>query len=144
MKLEKVYLSLGTNEGDRQANIQRALSSLDSSFGKPFKKVSSVIETPSWGFDGADFLNCVVLYELSEEPLEILKKCKQIEREMGREQYPLYDESGNRVYNSRIIDIDILLIGDRRVESSELTVPHPLMQKRAFVMEPLMEIIESK
>ena len=115
----------------------------------PYKAVSSFIETEPWGFESEDkFINAAVLYELElpkgynpeAEGLMILEICKGIERKMGRTELPKYDEKGNRIYTSRPIDIDILLFGDNRIDSPELTVPHKLMYEREFVMIPLREI----
>lgn len=115
----------------------------------PYKAVSSFIETEPWGFESEDkFINAAVLYELElpkgynpeAEGLMILEICKDIERKMGRTELPKYDEKGERIYTSRPIDIDILLFGDNRIDTPELTVPHKLMYEREFVMIPLREI----
>lgn len=74
----------------------------------------------------------------------ILEICKDIERRLGREGEPQYDLTGRRIYKSRPIDIDILLLGDYRIDCEELTVPHKLMYERDFVMKPLNEIINVK
>lgn len=145
----KLYLSLGSNQGDRKRNIETAISLLNIELGTPYKSVSSFIETEPWGFDSDDkFINAAVLYELDlkrgynpeAEGLMILEICKDIERRLGREEGPLYDEDGNRIYKSRPIDIDILLLGDDKIDCPELTVPHKLMYERDFVMIPLREI----
>ena len=145
----ELYLSLGSNKGDRRKNIEDALSLLNIELGTPYKKVSSFIETKPWGFDSDDmFLNAAVLYELDlkkgynpeAEGLMILEICKSIERMLGREGSPQYDEKGERIYTDRPIDIDILLFGDNKIECEELTVPHKLMYDRDFVMIPLREI----
>ena len=141
---EKVYFSLGTNLGDREANIMRALALMDECFGVHYDVLSTIIETESWGFEGNAFLNAAVCYLLDSDPFEVLETCKKIERQMGREQYPLYDDGGNRIYHDRVIDIDILLYGDRRIDSEKLVIPHPLMEKRDFVMIPLKELIDNK
>ena len=116
---------------------------------KPYKAISSILETEPWGFESENkFLNAVVLYELDlpegynaeAEGLMVLEICKDIERKLGRTGEPQYDEKGERVYTSRPIDIDILLFGDDRIECPELTVPHKLMYERDFVMIPLKEI----
>ena len=149
--MEKVdlYLSLGSNQGDRVSNIETALSLLNIELGRPYKRVSSFIETEPWGFDSEQkFINAAVLYELSlrkgynpeAEGLVLLDICKNIERRMGRTGTPQYDEKGNRIYTSRPIDIDILLLGDNKIDCSELTIPHKLMWERDFVMIPLKEI----
>jgi 2-amino-4-hydroxy-6-hydroxymethyldihydropteridine diphosphokinase len=76
--------------------------------------------------------------------LLILEICKDIERRLGRKGEPQYDERGQRVYADRPVDIDILLLGDDRIDCPELTVPHKLMYERDFVMIPLNEIIKYK
>ena len=149
--MEKVdlYLSLGSNQGDRVDNIEKALSLLNIELKTPYKALSSLMETEPWGFESDEkFINAAVLYQLhlpkgynpEAEGLMILEICKDIERRLGRTGGPVYDEKGERVYSSRPIDIDILLLGDRRIDCEELTVPHRLMWERDFVMKPLREI----
>ena len=150
METVELYLSLGSNQGDRKQNLETALSLLNIELNTPYKKLSSILETEPWGFESDDrFLNVAVLYELQlpkgynpeAEGLIILDKCKSIERKLGRKQAQIYNEQGERVYSSRPIDIDILLLGDDRIDCDELTVPHKLMWERDFVMEPLKEIL---
>lgn len=141
MKPVPVYFSLGSNRGDRQAQIGEALRRLDKAVGRPYEACSSVIETRAWGFDGPDFLNCVVRYRTARQPQTLLRICKRIERAMGRREAPEYDAEGRRIYRDRPIDIDILLYGDRTVDTPELKIPHPLMREREFVMRPLAEIL---
>ncbi len=145
----KLYLSLGSNMGDRRENIENAISMLNIELKTPYSAVSSFIETEPWGFESDQkFINAVVMYELDlkdgynaeAEGLMILEKCKDIERRMGRTGDPVYDEKGERIYTSRLIDIDILLLGDDKIDCEELTVPHKLMYERDFVMVPLNEI----
>ena len=149
--MEKVdlYLSLGSNQGDRAGNIEKALSLLNIELKTPYKALSSLIETDPWGFESDEkFINAAVLYQLhlpkgynpEAEGLMILEICKDIERRQGRTGGPVYDEKGERVYSSRPIDIDILLFGDNEIDCPELTVPHKLMHERDFVMIPLNEI----
>lgn len=149
MEKVELYLSLGSNQGDRRLNIEHAVSMLNMELKTPYKAISSLIETEPWGFESKDmFLNAVVLYELSlpvgynaeAEGLMILETCKGIERKLGRKDMPQYDEKGQRIYTSRPIDIDILLFGDNRIDCPELTVPHRHMYERDFVMIPLKEI----
>lgn len=138
-----VYLSLGSNMGDREGNIYKAVDRLSELFGKKPLAVSDLIETKSWGFDAPDFINAAVAFEMEDpDGFEILKVCKQIETEMGRVENVVFDSNGNRVYHSRIIDIDILLIGDQKIDTDVLKVPHPLMYQREFVMVPLRQINE--
>ena len=144
MKAQDVYLSLGSNQGDRQARIDEALRRLDKAVGRPYDALSSVIETPAWGFDGPPFLNCVVRYRTARRPETLLKICTRIERAMGRRGAPEYGADGRRIYRDRPIDIDILLYGDLSVDTPELTIPHPLMREREFVMRPLAEIFPQK
>ena len=149
--MEKVdlYLSLGSNQGDRAGNIEKALSLLNIELKTPYKALSSLIETEPWGFESDEkFINAAALYQLhlpkgynpEAEGLMILEVCKDIERRLGRTGTPVYDEVGERVYSSRPIDIDILLFGDNKIDCPELTVPHKLMHERDFVMIPLNEI----
>ncbi|MBR3653783.1 MAG: 2-amino-4-hydroxy-6-hydroxymethyldihydropteridine diphosphokinase [Bacteroidales bacterium] len=144
MRQVPVYFSLGTNQGDRQANIAEALRRLDAAIGRPYEVLSSIIETKSWGFEGPDFLNCVVRYRTARRPQTLLQICKRIERAMGRRGAPEYDADGRRIYRDRPIDIDILLYGDERIDTPDLQIPHPLMHQRPFVMGPLEEIFAQK
>ena len=137
MAAEKVYFSLGSNLGDRKRNLERALELMDRAFGRHWERVSPFLETEAWGFEGEPFLNCAVLYELEDEPAHVLKLVKRIERRMGRRGRPDYDAEGKRIYRSRRIDIDILLYGERKVETPELVIPHPLMGERDFVQDTL-------
>ncbi|MBQ9660300.1 MAG: 2-amino-4-hydroxy-6-hydroxymethyldihydropteridine diphosphokinase [Bacteroidales bacterium] len=144
MKPVPVYFSLGTNLGDRQANIEEALRRLDLAIGRPYEALSSILETPAWGFDGPPFLNCVVRYRTARRPHTLLRICKRIERAMGRREVLEYDAEGRRIYHDRPIDIDILLYGDLTVDMPDLKIPHPLMRSRAFIMQPLEEIFAQK
>ena len=153
MEKVELYLSLGSNMGDRRQNLEHALSMLNIELGKPYKALSSFIETEPWGFESQEsFLNAAVLYELElpkaynpeAEALMILEICKDIERKLGRTGTPQYDERGERIYASRPIDIDILLFGDHKINCDELTIPHKLMYERDFVMIPLNEIKTDK
>ena len=144
-----LYLSLGSNQGDRRQNIETAISMLNIELKKPYKALSSLIETEPWGFDSPDkFLNAAVHYELElpkgynpeAQALMILEISKGIEKRLGRITEALYNEVGERIYSSRPIDIDILLFGNNRINCEELTIPHKLMCERDFVMIPMKEI----
>ena len=135
-----VYFSLGSNLGDREGNLRKALSLMEERLGTKVKRQSSFYVNPSQGVDGQEFINCAALFDTDEECENILKICKEIESEMGRKEIIEYDSEGNRIYHDRIIDIDILLYGDRTIEESDLIVPHPRMKEREFVMKPLSEI----
>ena len=133
-----LYLSLGSNIGDREETLHRAITLINERVGT-MQRVSSFIETEPWGFKSKHpFLNaaCLVLTTLSPE--ECLKATQQIERELGRKR-----KSRNGVYHDRPIDIDLLMYGDLALSTPKLTLPHPRMQERDFVMIPLREILPS-
>ena len=146
-----LYLSLGSNMGDRRASIEAAVTLLDEAFGTGHKRISSIIETPSWGFEAPDFLNCAVLYALPRkrmsaeaQALEVLDTVKAVERRLGRGEDLEFDAEGRRVYHSRPIDIDILFFGTHRIGNPRLQVPHPLIAERDFVRIPLEEIANQR
>lgn len=140
MRQQELVLLLGTNLGDREANIRQALEALDKAFGGRRVKISDIIETEACGFDGPPFLNAVVVYRSARKPENILKICKQIERSMGRTDTPEYASDGSRVYHNRIIDIDILFYGEHSVSTPQLSIPHPQVHSRPFVKQ-LLEML---
>lgn len=140
MKRQKLYLSLGSNLGDRQKNIETAVDQLQKAFGRHFFDISEIIETNALGFDGADFLNCIIIFETARKPENILRLCKRIEREMGRTDSPEYDNEGNRIYHDRIIDIDILIYGNVRIDTPMLKIPHPQVESRDYIKELLLNL----
>ncbi|MBR3906717.1 MAG: 2-amino-4-hydroxy-6-hydroxymethyldihydropteridine diphosphokinase [Bacteroidaceae bacterium] len=132
---KRLYLGLGTNLGNKRENLTRAIEALSLALGKCVTQ-SSFIETEPWGFESnSSFLNCVAAFDTDIAPLELLDTTERIERMLGRTQK---SQDGN--YHDRVIDIDILLYGDNIIESDRLTIPHPLMHSRTFVLEPLAEI----
>ena len=133
-----LYLSLGSNLGDREEMLRRAISLIDERIGA-VQRVSSFIETEAWGFESENrFLNAAVKVLTTLSPEECLKRTQQIERELGRKK-----KSKNGVYHDRPIDIDLLLYGDLKLSTPKLTIPHPHMYERDFVMIPLREIMPS-
>ncbi|MBR4849100.1 MAG: 2-amino-4-hydroxy-6-hydroxymethyldihydropteridine diphosphokinase [Bacteroidaceae bacterium] len=129
------YLGLGTNYGNREENLTRAIEELSLALGNCIAR-SSFIETEPWGFSSSNkFLNCAVSFVTDKSPTELLDTTEEIERKLGRTV-----KSSGRVYHDRTIDIDILLYGNVTVNSERLTIPHPLMHKRDFVLVPLCEI----
>ena len=131
----KVYLSLGTNIGNKEENLTRAIEALSLALGKCLA-VSTYHETTPWGFDSKNsFLNCAAVFNTETTALQLLDITENIERELGR---TAKSHGGN--YSDRIIDIDILLYGSMTIESERLTIPHPLMHMRNFVLEPLAQI----
>ena len=135
-----VFLSLGTNEGNRERNIRRALCLLNIALGKRYKAVSDIINTKAEGYEGPDFLNCVVAYELRLAPGALLRRCKRIERLMGRRDAPEFAADGSRIYHDRVIDIDILLYGNLEVDEPGLTIPHPQLDARPFFGELIAQV----
>lgn len=144
-----LYLGLGSNLGDRRQNLLDAVRRLDKAFAVHYDALSDFVRTEPWGFESDDlFLNAAVRYRLSVPrgtcmnvfAHEILRICKAVETEMGRTGKPEYDSEGKRIYRSRVIDIDILLLGDFRIDDNDLKIPHPFMRERDFVMIPLRQI----
>ncbi len=132
-----VYLALGSNIGARKTNILSALSFLNAELGR-YKALSDIVPTSALGFEGPEFLNCVVRYETRRRPETLLAICKNIERRLGRDDSPEYAADGTRIYHNRIIDIDILEYGDLRMHTPELTIPHPQVEGRHYI-KPLLE-----
>lgn len=138
--MKGVYLSLGTNLGDRRTFIQEALDRLDAAIGRHYSAISEIIETEAVGFSGPSFLNCVVRYDTDCGPFALLDICKGIERSMGRTDAPEYDSSGKRVYHDRVIDIDILRFGNLVMDTQILTIPHKGLKDRAFFIDLMAQI----
>ena len=127
------FLGIGTNLGDREANIEEALTRIEESLGEILVS-SSVYETEPWGFESSyRFLNMVVYIRTDLPPSGLLGRILMIEAQMGR----IRDEEKNK---SRIIDIDILLYDDVVIKESSLVIPHQRLEKRRFVLVPLCEI----
>lgn len=137
--MEDLILALGTNIGDRERNLQTAIQKLNGIFGTPLAQ-SGVVATESCGFNGPEFLNTVLKYRSSQDPYEVLALCKAVEREMGRVDRPEYDQRGNRIFHDRIIDIDILEYGNLQLDTAELTLPHPQIKTRPYILPLLLEI----
>ena len=127
-----IYLSLGSNLGDRAANLERAIEALPE-IGVRVLRRSSIYETEPVDLLAQPwFLNCVAVINTDKSPRELLQLALKIESEMGRLRM--------RHKGSRNIDIDLLLFGDRVIDEPGLKIPHPAMHKRRFVLEPLAEI----
>lgn len=131
-KYINVYLGLGSNVGNRAANLKTAAALIAKSIGKTAKQ-SHVYETQPWGNPDQDlFYNQVLMVNTTLDPRDILTAITKIEREMGRET--------KEKWGPRIIDIDVLFYGKRIIRDKGLEIPHPELHKRAFVLVPLMEI----
>lgn len=130
-----VYLSLGSNLGNKERNLRTAIQLIEKQIGRITGQSAFYISEP-WRFDSQNgFVNCVICIDTPLSPFNVLTKTQNIEREMGRTH-----KSINGIYHDRLIDIDILLYDDIRLQTAELTIPHPLMHLRDFVMIPLKEI----
>jgi len=126
-----VFLSLGSNLGDRAANLKQAIASLRPQMD--IKARSKVYETPPWGYtDQEKFLNQVVKVRTYVQPEPLLKHLKRLEVALGRKE--------TFHYGPRLIDIDILFYDELVLQTPVLTLPHPYMHKRGFVLLPLMDI----
>ena len=137
MKIHKTtYLSLGTNQGNKLENLQNAINEIDHEVGA-IQSISSIYKTPAWGFDGDDFYNICIKVTTYLKPEALMRVLLEIEDKLGR------TRSSELGYQSRNIDIDILLFDDEVIISKNVTVPHPKMLKRRFVMIPLAEIASS-
>ncbi len=131
-----LYLSLGSNLGDRHNFLQEAIARLSQAIA-PVSAVSSFIETAPWGFDSPHpFLNAAVAIPTDLSPEKVLEITQKVERDMGRN----YKRSFGEAYRDRVIDIDILMIDDLVYRSTFLQIPHPHMCERDFVLVPLGEI----
>jgi 2-amino-4-hydroxy-6-hydroxymethyldihydropteridine diphosphokinase len=131
--MKKVFLGLGSNLSDREHNLESAVEKIQEFIG-PIIRVSSIYETEPWGFKSENyFLNMVVEAETSLNPSGLLGRLLTIESLLGRLRE-------GKKYQSRIIDIDILLFGKQVINKAELVIPHPKIPDRRFVLEPLCEI----
>lgn len=125
--------SLGSNLGDRRGNLIEAQRLMTLKMGR-IERVSKIYESSPWGFTSQhSFYNCCLILSTQLESLDLMEKALQIEKEMGR----VSEKSG---YADRIIDIDLLLYKDLVLNKSGLVLPHPRMEKRKFVLVPLVEI----
>lgn len=131
--MKKSYLGLGSNMGDKKRYLYDAIQMLNHHKQITIINLSSLYETAPWGYVDQDiFMNLVVEIETSLSALELLNVCQSIENELGRVR--------DLKWGPRVIDVDILLYDDQIIESKRLTVPHPYMTERDFVMIPLAEI----
>ena len=138
MKNNELYLGLGTNLGDRAANLQDACDAIAHVY--PVVRTSGIVETEAWGYESEyRYFNQVIVCYCEDTPEEVLNNLQNIEKLLGRTH-----KTVDRDYQDRPIDIDILIYGERVIKDKDLTVPHPLMAERDFVKEPLKEVITVK
>lgn len=134
--MHQLYLSLGTNLGNKKKNLLEAIKQIDKSVGTVLRQSSFISTEPVDFISSHKFLNAAILVETLLSPMECLRKTQRIEREMGRTR-----KSIGGIHSDRIIDIDLLTYDDITLDTPELTLPHPKMYKRDFVMIPLSEIM---
>ena len=131
--MEQVFLCLGGNVGDTRQYLEQAIGLIDSRIGRVTAK-SAIYQSEPWGFKAEQmFLNQVIVVETALEPQIVLEHCLQIETELGRTR-------GGNGYEPRTIDIDIIFFGNQIIKQPNLTVPHPLMHRRNFVLQPLCDV----
>lgn len=133
--MSTVYLGLGTNLGDKEQNLHQAIDKIQERVGK-ILSLSAFYNSAPWGYISDNmFVNAVVCVSTDFSPKEVLEITQEIEKELGRK-----EKSIDASYSDRVIDIDILLYDSVILSTDNLTIPHPLMIKRLFVMDPLAEI----
>ncbi len=131
----KVYLGLGTNLGKKLVNLKNAIDVLSKDCGT-IEEISSIYESDPWGFkSNSNFLNMVVVLKTNLDPENLLIAIKEIESKMGRE------PKKGEVYESRIIDLDILYFNEKDYNFPNLKIPHPYIKERSFVYLPLLEVL---
>lgn len=134
MKIQRItYLSLGSNQGNKLENLQKAVDQIAKKAGHVMQ-ISSVYRTATWGFESDDFLNTCVQVATNLNPEKLLQTVLEIEKDLGRERI------ASNEYKDRLIDIDVLLFEDEVIFYKDLKVPHPRMLDRKFVLVPLAEI----
>ena len=134
MKIQhQIILSIGTNQGEKLENIEQAIDLIHSEIATVVK-VSKLYESPSWGFESAIFYNCAVLVHSCKPISEILEEILQAEKKLGR------IRNAAEGYQARIIDIDIISFDEEIIATENLTVPHPRMQDRKFVLLPMKDL----
>ncbi|WP_348710151.1 2-amino-4-hydroxy-6-hydroxymethyldihydropteridine diphosphokinase [Tenacibaculum sp. 190524A05c] len=134
MKIQRItYLSLGTNQGNKLENLQRAIDAIAEEVGSVLS-IASIYETASWGFDSDNFYNTCIKVSTYLPPEELIARLLEIEKELGRVR------KDSNEYADRLIDLDILLFDDEIIFSKNLIVPHPRMLERKFALAPLAEI----
>ncbi|MBB4800141.1 2-amino-4-hydroxy-6-hydroxymethyldihydropteridine diphosphokinase [Flavobacterium nitrogenifigens] len=134
MKLQhQVVLSIGSNQGNKLENIQKCIDLIHQKVGSVVK-VSKLYETPAWGFESDAFYNCALLLYTNSSAQKILNQVLKVEKELGR------IRSNQKGYQSRIIDVDLIVFDNEIIDSEKLQVPHPLMQNRNFVLLPIRDL----
>ena len=129
----QVVLSIGSNQGNRLENIESCINLIHQEIGTVIQ-VSKLYETPAWGFESDAFYNCALLLHSYSSAQKILSQVLKVEKQLGR------IRSDQQGYQSRIIDVDLIVFDDQIIESEKLQIPHPLMQNRKFVLLPMADL----
>ena len=137
--MKRVVLALGSNEGDRAGFLENSCKLIGCRVGKVVR-CSCVFETEAWGFVAPPFLNQAIIVETELSPEELLFVTKQIEKDLGRTCKSGRTAEGQPIYHSRTIDIDILLYEEVTCKTELLTLPHPQVSNREFVLLPLADL----
>ncbi len=136
--MKQVFLSLGSNKGNRFLQIQESVKKIQYSAGTLIQ-ISDIFESKSWAYEDADYLNTVLEIETTLSPDKLLKEIQNIEKKLGR-MSKTQIINNKAVYSSREIDIDILFYENEIINSEKLIIPHPLLHLRKFVLQPMMQI----
>lgn len=144
---ERAYLILGTNLGNREKNLKEAKSFLAAELAPTLTSriyETGMVENEPWGFEAKQlFLNQGIAFDTTCPPELLLKICKYVEKKMGRNPEDLeYDKGGKRIYHSRIIDIDIVLYGKRKVNMPDLKIPHPQIEERDYAKKIVSQLLK--
>jgi deoxyguanosine kinase len=129
----QIVLSIGSNQGNRLENIESCIALIHQEVGTVIQ-VSRLYETPAWGFESDAFYNCALLLHSTSSAQKILNQILKVEKQLGR------IRSNQEGYQSRIIDVDLIVFDDEIIDSEKLQVPHPLMQNRKFVLMPMQDL----
>ncbi|KRD08109.1 7,8-dihydro-6-hydroxymethylpterin-pyrophosphokinase [Flavobacterium sp. Root901] len=129
----QVVLSIGSNQGNRLENIKSCIDLIHQEVGTVIR-VSKLYETPAWGFESDAFYNCALLLHTASSAQKILNQVLKVEKQLGR------IRSNQEGYQSRIIDVDVIVFDDEIIDTEKLHIPHPLMQNRNFVLLPLQDL----
>ena len=130
---EQIIISLGSNLGNRLESLHKALALLEE-YPISVKQLSRVYETPAWGFESEPFYNAAILIHTSKSAQKILKQVLKVEKSLGRVR------SKDSGYQARIIDVDIIAFDEEIIETDNLQIPHPLLQNRKFVLQPMLDL----
>lgn len=133
MSQHQVVLSLGSNQGNRLETIQSCIDLIHSEVATVVK-ISKIYETPAWGFESAPFYNAAILIHTTKSAQKILNQVLKVEKKLGR------IRSKDSGYQARIIDVDIIAFDEEIISTETLQIPHPLMQNRKFVLQPMMDL----